>query len=109
MFKLLRLKLIANLHITLKCRIQVRSSEVGVSLVMVWMICYPMFMNLRKMKNLPYKKLEYRFDFEIGYLTKSPCRECEKRKDFPDCMEDCSRLDKIHTILCEAISCSKRL
>jgi len=105
---------------------------------MVWMLCYPEFMgfarsdginklilkimlfeqvvefqiysimNLRKMKYLPYKKLKYRFDFEIGYLTKSPCRECEKRKDFPDCMDDCNKLDKIHTILCEAISCSKR-
>jgi len=108
MFKLLHLKLRLNLHITLKLRIQVRSSEVGVFLVMIWMLCYPLPMNLRKMKYLPYKKLKYRFDFEIGYLTKSPCRECEKRKDFPDCMDDCNMLDKIHTILCEAISCSKR-
>jgi hypothetical protein len=76
---------------------------------MVWMLCYLLPMILRQMKYLPYKKLEYRFDFEIGYLTKSPCRECEKRKDFPDCMDDCNMLDKIHTILCEAISCSKRV
>jgi hypothetical protein len=102
---------------------------------MVWMLCYPVFhsdginrlplnnllfeqavefprhsiMLLRQMKYLPYKKLKYRFDFEIGYLTKSPCKECEKRKDFPDCTDDCNMLDKIHTILCEAISCSKRV
>ena len=64
--------------------------------------------DIETFKYLPYKKLKYKFDFEIGYLTESPCRECEKRKDFPDCIDDCNKLDKIHTILCEAISCSKR-
>ena len=79
-----------------------------VSLVMVRMLCYPLPMIPRQMKYLPYKNLNYRFDFEIGYLIKSPCRKCEKREDFPECVDDCNILDKIHSILCESISCSRR-
>jgi hypothetical protein len=79
-----------------------RNTEIG-------LFTKPSNMIVRPMKYLPYKNLNYRFDFEIGYLTKSPCRECEERKDFPDCINDCKKLDKIHNILCEAISCSKRL
>ena len=51
----------------------------------------------------------YRFDFEIGYLTKSPCKECDKRDNFPECMESCKKLDEIHDILSKAVSCSKRV
>ena len=57
-----------------------------------------------------YKKkqaFKYRFDFEIGYLVKSPCKECEVRKQFPKCVDDCSMLDKIHTRLSEAVSCTR--
>ena len=82
--------------------------QIGVSLVMVRMLCYLLNMISRQMKYLPYKNLNYRFDFEIGYFIKSPCRKCEKRKDFPECMDDCNILDKIHSILCESISCSRR-
>ncbi len=75
---------------------------------MVRILCYSLNMSSQQMKYLPYKKkLNYRFDFEIGYLIKSPCKECEKREDFPECMDDCNMLDKIHSILCESISCSR--
>jgi hypothetical protein len=50
---------------------------------------------------------KYRFDFEIGYLIKSPCKECTARKHFPKCADNCRILDKIHTVLAEAISCSR--
>lgn len=57
---------------------------------------------------IPYKKvLKYKFDFEIGYLVKSPCKECETVDCFPECIDTCEMLDKIHSLLCEAISCSK--
>ena len=79
-----------------------------VFLVLVGMLCYLSNMIPRQMKHLPYKNLKYRFDFDIGYFIKSPCRECEKRKDFPECMDGCNILDKIHSILCESISCSRR-
>jgi hypothetical protein len=58
----------------------------------------------------PIKKsrmFRYKFDFELGYLVKSPCRECIKRKDFPKCADDCEDIDKIQTLLSETISCSK--
>jgi len=49
----------------------------------------------------------HRFDFDIGYLVKSPCRECTDRFLFPDCMDDCLPLDKIRTVLANSISCSR--
>ncbi len=46
-----------------------------------------------------------KFDFEIGYFIKSPCRECPRREEFPACQETCSTLDRIRSILAEGISC----
>jgi len=54
------------------------------------------------------KVLNYQFDFEIGYLIKSPCKECETVELFPDCADTCGLLAQIHTILSAAISCSKK-
>jgi hypothetical protein len=44
------------------------------------------------------------FDFEIGYLTKSPCLTCEDKKDLPKCHSNCVVLDKIQTRLARGIS-----
>jgi len=54
------------------------------------------------------KIFKYKFDFEIGYLIKSPCKSCNLQKSFPKCSEKCSLLDKIHAILAEAVSCTRR-
>ena len=51
--------------------------------------------------------LRYRFDFDIGYLTKSPCKNCEDRDLFPQCLKECEIIDQIHEVLTESISCSK--
>ena len=51
----------------------------------------------------------YRFDFEIGYLIKSPCRECEVRSDFPVCADTCVTLGRIQAILSEGISSTRRI
>lgn len=45
-----------------------------------------------------------KFDFEIGYLTKSPCLECDDKRDLPKCHAQCLVLDKIQTRLARAIS-----
>ena len=57
----------------------------------------------------PYKKrlFNYRFDFEIGFLIKSPCRECEHREELPECTRGCVVLDKIHSVLSHTVSCAK--
>ena len=44
------------------------------------------------------------FDFEIGYLTRSPCLNCESKKDLPKCHADCTVLDRIQTRLARGIS-----
>ncbi|MEW6077194.1 MAG: hypothetical protein AB1724_05255 [Thermodesulfobacteriota bacterium] len=46
-----------------------------------------------------------KFDFEIGYFIKSPCRDCDRRKEFPRCFEECLTLDKVRTVLAESLSC----
>ena len=50
-----------------------------------------------------------KFDFEIGYLIKSPCKTCDQRDLFPHCAENCVLLDHIQTLLARGISCSRSL
>ena len=54
------------------------------------------------------KVLQYRFDFEVGYLIKSPCRECQNGNHLPGCADGCDVLEKIQTLLAEGISCTRR-
>jgi hypothetical protein len=54
------------------------------------------------------KRFKYKYDFEIGYLIKSPCKKCIHKETFPKCSNECELLDKIHTILCESVSCARR-
>ncbi|MFO8083505.1 MAG: hypothetical protein R6U27_04200 [Desulfobacterales bacterium] len=49
----------------------------------------------------------HRFDFDIGYLVKSPCKNCEMRQNFPKCSEDCELLDKVQEMLCGAVSSTR--
>lgn len=44
-----------------------------------------------------------RFDFEIGHLKKSPCRECHCHLLFPDCFDGCTLLDRIQTTLARTV------
>ena len=44
------------------------------------------------------------FDFEIGYLTKSPCIKCENKSCRPKCHKDCLILDRLQTLLARGIS-----
>lgn len=48
--------------------------------------------------------LRDKFDFEIGYLTKSPCLTCKNRSELPVCHSECMVLDKIQTLLARGIS-----
>lgn len=47
-----------------------------------------------------------KFDFDIGHIIKSPCRECDLKNRLPDCSESCQVLDRIQTILRGGVSCS---
>jgi len=63
---------------------------------------------IHKMKPMT-QKINYQFDFEIGTLVKSPCLQCHIRPLFPQCMQTCRLLDEIHTVLAEAVSCTRRV
>jgi len=57
---------------------------------------------VRSMKTIIKRDL---FDFEIGYLTKSPCLNCKHKSELPKCHTSCMVLDKIQTMLARGISC----
>lgn len=44
------------------------------------------------------------FDFDIGYLVKSPCKGCMSHHSFPDCMDGCELLDRVQSALSDSIS-----
>ena len=54
------------------------------------------------------KNLLYRFDFEIGYLIKSPCGKCKDRSRFPGCARTCDIIEQIQARLATVVSCSQR-
>lgn len=65
--------------------------------------------NRMNLFNINLKKVfRHRFDFEVGYLIKSPCRECRNEGRLPGCADGCDVLEKIQTILAESISCTRR-
>lgn len=49
----------------------------------------------------------HRFDFDIGYLIKSPCKDCIYQDFFPGCMDSCMLLDRIRTVLASSVSSSR--
>jgi hypothetical protein len=55
-----------------------------------------------------HKKDKYRhqFDFEVGTFRRSPCKTCLTESNFPNCMDTCGLLSRIHTLLKNVISCS---
>jgi hypothetical protein len=58
--------------------------------------------------NIRYIRFRSRFDFEVGYLVKSPCKGCPHQPEFPACREGCRSIDRIQEILAESISCQRR-
>ncbi len=50
---------------------------------------------------------ENRFDIDIGYITKSPCRECPIKSSLPECSSRCETLTQLQELLIGSISCSK--
>jgi hypothetical protein len=52
----------------------------------------------------PSKALSHKFDYDIGYLVKSPCRDCHTYAIFPECMESCTLLDRVQTALSDSLS-----
>ena len=49
---------------------------------------------------------ENKLDFDIGYLTKSPCRECDIKASLPRCSSRCPVLSRLQGLLVNLISCS---
>lgn len=50
---------------------------------------------------------KYKFDFELGTLVKSPCKECEERDEFPKCIDLCEVIERIQKALAETRSSTR--
>ena len=50
------------------------------------------------------RALNQKFDYEIGYLVQSPCRNCSTYAKFPDCMDRCTVLDRVQSVLSDSLS-----
>jgi hypothetical protein len=50
------------------------------------------------------KALTQKFDYDLGYLVKSPCRGCDSYPAFPDCMDRCVLLDRVQNALSDSLS-----
>ena len=50
------------------------------------------------------RALNQKFDYEIGYLVQSPCRNCSTYAKFPDCMDNCAVLDRVQNALSDSLS-----
>ncbi|MDY0362313.1 MAG: hypothetical protein RBR08_12740 [Desulforegulaceae bacterium] len=50
-----------------------------------------------------------KFDFEIGYLVKSPCLECPKKEHLPHCQKGCILLNDVQEKIAAGISCSQKI
>jgi hypothetical protein len=48
-----------------------------------------------------------KFDYNAGFLVKSPCRDCGTYGIFPDCMDRCAVLDRVQTALSASLTCSR--
>lgn len=59
-----------------------------------------------KMTQRP-KCVKRRFDFEVGYLAQSPCRNCLCRSRLPRCSEKCKTLNSLQDLLAPSLSCSR--
>ncbi len=54
-------------------------------------------------------RFKCQFDFDLGYLVKSPCRDCDQRESaFPDCSQNCHLLAQVQTALSSSVSCNKK-
>jgi hypothetical protein len=49
------------------------------------------------------------YNSEIGYLVKSPCKDCGIREDLPECIQGCEILGQIQTILAHSIPSEKNI
>jgi hypothetical protein len=49
---------------------------------------------------------EHRFDIDIGYIKKSPCRECPTKRSLPECSDCCETLSKLQELLVDSIACT---
>ncbi|MEJ2039113.1 MAG: hypothetical protein P8X55_09295 [Desulfosarcinaceae bacterium] len=44
-----------------------------------------------------------KLDYDVGYLVKSPCRECREHHRFPECFPACGLMDEVQTLLAQTI------
>ena len=46
------------------------------------------------------------FDLSAGSLSHSPCKNCDRQNDLPDCIAECKEIEAVQQRLSCVISCS---
>lgn len=46
-----------------------------------------------------------KFDFEVGYLVKSPCIDCPEKDSLPKCHKGCQELIRVQEQIACGVSC----
>jgi len=54
-----------------------------------------------------YNKYIKTFDFEVGHLIQSPCKNCHRYGIFPRCIAECRLLDEIQDVLSTVVSSTR--
>ncbi len=52
---------------------------------------------------------ENRLELDIGYIKKSPCRECPTKNSLPECSDCCKTLSQLQELLVGSISCTRSI
>ena len=52
---------------------------------------------------------ENKLYFKGAYITKSPCRDCVRENNLPDCSKNCPRLSQVQAVLTGIRSFSNRI
>ena len=47
------------------------------------------------------------FDFDVGCLMKSPCRDCPMKGELPQCVKGCGLLNQIQAVLASGVSSTR--
>ncbi|MGB5159414.1 hypothetical protein [Desulfobacterium sp. N47] len=58
------------------------------------------------MKKKLNKTGEMKLECQVGYLSKSPCRDCKLKNQLPDCFNNCKIISGLQAVLNDVISCS---
>jgi len=47
-------------------------------------------------------------EFDRGYIAKSPCKDCDRKWQLPECSKDCPLLSELQSLLVGSVVCTNK-